>query len=255
MRGLRIRNHEAQLTQVVAAVADSDPLFASAFVKLLLQVAASDARHRRNVEAMGTPPDELGCRAEESVYDEYDFGLGRVDLRFDGGDDFTLFVENKLHSGFGRDQLNRYQAALKTLPEERVRSGLLAITRDVPSQGELDAGAVGWLGAIRWARLYDEGLAYLPIKDPDVRVQWKLLFDVMHTQGDLGLTSVDAELVRAWARYSDGREHLRDLLDNLREGALDIVRDELKRKYRRAGAAKRSPANTRGARPNPYPYT
>lgn len=237
IRGLRIRNHEAQLTQVLASVADSDPAFASAFVHLVLNVAAFDARHRRNVEAMGTPPTELTCRAEHSVYDEHDFGLGRVDLRFDGGSDFTLFVENKLHSGFGVDQLNRYQAALKTLPEERARSGLIAITRDVPSHGELDAGANGWLGAIRWARLFDEGLADLPVADPDVRVQWKLLIDVIHLQGDLGLTSVDSDLVRAWARYTDGRNHLRDVLDNIRARALDILRMELADKHKSAAAS------------------
>jgi hypothetical protein len=159
IRGLRLRAHEAQLTQAVAAVAASDPRFASAFVGLVLDVARADSRHSANVTAMGIPPPQLDCRAEESVYDEHDLGLGRVDLRFDGGEDFTLLVENKLFSGFGHEQLNRYQAALEFLPEERRRSGLVAITRDVPTHGELDAGAERWLGAVRWARLYDEGLA------------------------------------------------------------------------------------------------
>ena len=101
MRGLRLRGNETQLTQAVAALAQSDPRFAREFVRLLLKVAQTDGRHAANVKLMGDPPAGLSCQAEHSVYDEYDYGLGRVDLRFDGGDEFTLFVENKLDSGFG----------------------------------------------------------------------------------------------------------------------------------------------------------
>lgn len=186
---------------------------------------------------MGDPPDELTCQAEHSVYDENDYGLGRVDLRFDGGNDFTLFGENKLHSGFGIKQLQRYQAALRVLPDERSRSGLIAITSDVPSHGELEAGADGWLGAVRWARLYDEGLRDLDIQDDAVRAQWKLLVDVLHDQGDLGLTAVDSDLIRAWSRYEDGQAHLAALLTGIRQRTLDLLRDGLKPKqYSGTGA-------------------
>jgi hypothetical protein len=230
---MRTPGKEGQLTQVLAVVAQSDPQFAAAFVELVLRVAHSDSRHRANVQLMGSPPKELTCRAEHSVYDEYDLGLGRVDLRFDGGDDFTLFVENKLYAGFGAAQLARYQAALKVLPDERKRAGLLAITRDVPSHGELDAGSAGWLGAIRWARLYDEGLRDLPIYDDDVALQWRLLVDILHDQGDLGLTAVNSDLILAWSRYEEGQHHLADILLDVRQKTLDLLRDALATKHRR----------------------
>src|SRR4051794_36705084 len=123
IRGLRLHGNEAQVTQSVAALAQSDAVFARELVRLILRVAATDGRHAANVRLMGDPPAELACQAELSVYDEDDYGLGRVDLRFDG-DDFVLFVENKLHSGFGAEQLARYQAALRVLPDERSRAGL-----------------------------------------------------------------------------------------------------------------------------------
>ena len=229
-RGLRLRGNEAQVTQAIAAVAQADAGFARAFVRLVLRVARTDSRHAANVRTMGDPPAEITCQAEHSVYDEYDYGLGRVDLRFDGDTDFTLFIENKLHSGFGFEQLQRYQAALRVLPDERARSGLIAITSDVPSYGELDAGAEGWLGAVRWARLYDEGLRDLVITDSDVRTQWRLLIDVLHDQGDLGLTAADSELIQAWARYEDGQAHLSALLNGIRQRTLDILRVGLKSK-------------------------
>jgi hypothetical protein len=144
-------------------------------------------------------------------------------------------VENKLYSGFGTEQLERYQAALRNLPEERKRAGLVAITRDVPSHGELDAGADGWLGAVRWARLYDEGLADLPVTDPDVALQWRLFIDVLHDQGDLGLTSVDTDLVRAWSRYAEGQQHLSAILGDVRQRSLDILRDRIKARHRGFG--------------------
>jgi hypothetical protein len=235
-RGMRLHGNEAQVTQAVAALAQSDPRFAREFVRLVLKVARTDGRHAANVKLMGDPPADMSCQAEHSVYDEYDYGLGRVDLRFDGGDDFTLFAENKLHSGFGLQQLQRYQAALRVLPDERTRSGLVAITSDVPSHGELDAGADGWLGAVRWARLYDEGLRDLLIADIDVRTQWRLLIDVLHDQGDLGLTTVDSDLIRAWSRYEDGQAHLAALLNGIRQRALDLVRDALQpKRYSGAG--------------------
>jgi hypothetical protein len=99
MRGLRLSGNEAQVTQAVAALAQSDTRFAREFVRLILRVAASDGRHVANVNVMGDPPAHVSCQAEHNVLDEHDYGLGRVDLRFDGGNDFTLFVENKLHSG------------------------------------------------------------------------------------------------------------------------------------------------------------
>src|SRR3954453_12147057 len=171
--GLRRRRDEAQLTQAIAEIARVDRRFASAFVALLLDAAAHGSSWA-NVERLreGGIPGELGCRAEQHLRDTGDISLGRVDLRFDGGD-FTLFVENKLYSGYGNDQVKRYLATLERLPEER-RSGLVAVTRNVPTYGEpkLETQA-GWLGSVRWAHMRG-ALCELPIRDDELRAQWRL---------------------------------------------------------------------------------
>ena len=137
-----------------------------------------------------------------------------------------MFVENKLFSGFGYEQLGALHAGLAALPAGR-RSGLMAITRDVPSYGELDAGTEGWLGAVRWARLYDAGLADLQSADPDLSLQWRLLIEMMHDNGELGVTNADRDLIMAWTRYDDARDHLVSILGDVRGRALEALRDRL----------------------------
>jgi hypothetical protein len=230
--GLRRPRDETQLTQASAEVARVDKRFAGAFVALLLNAAANGSQSA-NVQPLldgGVPP-ELGCRAEQHLRDTGDVSLGRVDLRFDG-DDFTLFVENKLYSGYGNDQVKRYLAALERLPEER-RSGLVAVTRNVPTYGEPKLeGQAGWLGSVRWAHIR-ACLRELPVHDDQLAAQWKLFVDVLEQQGDLGMTGAQPDLIRAWAQYLKGREHLADILDQVQERALDVVERELERKYGR----------------------
>lgn len=229
--GLRRKRDEAQLTQVIAEVARADSRFASAFVELLLEVAANGP-HGVNVRRLTDKgiPVNIGCRAEQHLRDTGDSSLGRVDLRFDGGDDFTLFVENKLYAGYGDDQVNRYLAALDRLPEER-RSGLIAVTRNVPTYGEprLEESQ-RWLGSVRWAHLRD-GLRTLPIADPELCQQWQLFIDVLDQQGDLGMTSAQPDLIRAWALYRQGRDHLVDLLDQIQQPACAVVEAEVVKRY------------------------
>jgi hypothetical protein len=231
--GLRRQRDEAQLTQVIAEISRVDGHFAGAFVELLLDAASngSQPENVRRLLAGGIPP-ELGCRAEQHLRDTGDISLGRVDLRFDGGDDFTLFVENKLYSGYGNDQVKRYLAALERRPHER-RSGLVAITRNVPTYGEpkLEASE-GWLGSVRWPHV-SSGLRDLPVQDDQLRAQWRLFVDVLDQQGDLGMTGAQPELIHAWAQYLKGREHLEDILDQVQERALDTVAQALKQKYGR----------------------
>src|SRR4051812_8317897 len=102
--GLRAPGNEPQLTQVLGALSRTDPKFASAFVEAVLKLAATNAQYAAAVEQIGSVPPELDCHVEHALYDRDDWTLGRVDLRFDAKD-FTLLVENKLHSGFGPDQL------------------------------------------------------------------------------------------------------------------------------------------------------
>jgi hypothetical protein len=225
--GLRRRADEAQLTQAVAAIARVDPRFGATFVDILLAAAATGAL-AENVRAFRAEglPDTLDCRAEASLGEE-----GRVDLRFDGRD-LTLFVEVKLYSGYGHEQVRRYLHAVRRLPRG-TRSALIAVTRAVPTYGEpqLDEDE-RWLGSVRWAHLLGR-LQELPIADAQLAAQWRQLLDVLDKQGDLGMTRADADLIRAWARYRQGRDHLSDLLDQVWPRALDVIRAELAARYRR----------------------
>jgi hypothetical protein len=229
--GLRRQADEAQLTQAVAAVAQVDRQFGARFVELVLDAAENRAlaANVRTFRAEGLPG-ELDCRAEESLGEE-----GRVDLRFDAPN-LTLFVENKLYSGYGHDQVQRYLRAVRRLPRG-TNSALVAVTRAVPTYGEprLDEDQ-RWLGSVRWAHLVS-GLQELPIADTQLAVQWRLLVDVLDKQGDLGMTRADTQLIRAWARYLDGRRHLSDLLDQVWPHALEIVRAALATRYGRAADA------------------
>jgi hypothetical protein len=209
--GLRRPADEAQLTQVIAAIASVDRRFGARFVEVPLD-GAEDGMHAANVRSFraGGIPAELECRAEQSLGED-----GRIDLRFDGPE-LTLLVENKLYSGYGHEQVRRYLRAVRRLPSG-TRSALIAVTRAVPTCGEpaLDEDD-RWLGSVRWAQLLPQ-LHKLPIADRQLAAQWRLFFDVLDEQGDLGMTRADAELIRAWARYLEGRNHLEDLLDQIWE--------------------------------------
>jgi hypothetical protein len=213
-------------------MARADAEFARDFVQLVVDTAERDGAkdNARRFSDRGIPPD-ISCRAEEHLRDTDDIGLGRVDLRFDGTL-FTLFVENKLYSGYGDEQVSRYLRALKRLPPEG-RSALVAITRTVPTYGEpaLDSDP-RWLGSLRWARMLD-GLRDLSVGDSRLREQWPLFLDVLDQQGDLGMTTADAELIRAWARYRDGRAHLEGLLDQVWARASEVVQREMVNTYQR----------------------
>ena len=244
--GLRRRRDEAQLTQAVAEVARADRRFAGAFVELLLDTAEADANGRAVKRLRERPvAKEFGCRAEEHLRDTADITLGRVDLRFDGGD-VTLFVENKLYSGYGDAQVHRYLEALNKLPEDR-RSALVAITRQVPTYGEptLEADE-RWLGSVRWARML-KGLRRLPVGDTALNEQWQSFLDILDQQGDLGMTGADPTLIQAWARYLEGRRHLEDILDQVWPRAFEVISRQLKAKYgRKAKGAELAVLYSRG---------
>lgn len=149
-------------------------------------------------------------------------------MRFDG-EGFTLLVENKLHAGYGWDQVERYLKAVDQLPETH-RAALIAVTRNVPGYGEPSVHRPGWLGSVRWAKLRDDGLATLLLAEP-LASQWRSLLAVMGEQGDLGLTGVDTQLIEAWARYDKGRDHLRDILSQLHDVTLATMREAMLDRY------------------------
>lgn len=229
LAGLRRPRDEAQLTQAIAGVARADPGFADAFVNLLLDTAERYGHGEKVRRLRAEPIPRLTCRAEQNLRDIEEISLGRVDLRFDG-DAFTLFVENKLYSGYGAHQIQRYLRALARLPPER-RSALLAVTRSVPTYGEPTLNADDrWLGSVRWIRLQEQ-LRALPIADARLQEQWRLFVDLLDQQGDLGMTHADSELIRAWGKYLEGRKHLVDVLDQVWSRSLEKLEGELRQRY------------------------
>ena len=223
IRGLRRPGDETQFTQVLAAVASAQPEFASALVRVLLDAAR--ARHPEKVDRLEPVPDALSCRAEVGLGED----LGRLDLRFDDESNFTIFVENKLYSGYGDDQVDRYLAALECLPSERNRSALIAVTRDVPGYGEPPVDREGWLGSVRWATVIPE-LRNLPLPAP-LDEHWRVLLNVMYEEGDLGVTEPNTQAIQAWALYATGRDELSKLLMQVRDLTLGALHELMAARY------------------------
>lgn len=238
--GLRATRRENQLTNVVASISATDRRFAEGFVDALIAQTYDDCPHTREVGRRLRPlPLTIRGGRERTLYDERGKSLGRVDLTFadaSAESDFILLVENKLYAGFEPTQLERYRAGLRLVRGSGGRGAVVAVTRVVPTRGELHQGDPEWLGCIRWARLVRR-LRHLEIVDTGVGAQWRLLLDVLEHQGDLGMTELNSDAVRAWARYREGREQLELLLDQIAGDTLEHVRQELKRAYRIGGDA------------------
>jgi len=172
VQGLRLPGDETQLTNAIAAIARTDDDFARSFVVAVLEQAASDCPDTKAVRsALEHVPHSVICTSERTLHDRDGKSLGRVDLLFEGRDDnvFVVVVENKLYAGFSSGQLARYQAALRIVRGHGGRGGLLALTRDVPTRGELRSGDDEWIGSIRWSRLLPR-LRKMQVADTGVSV-------------------------------------------------------------------------------------
>jgi hypothetical protein len=118
---------------------------------------------------------------------------------------------------------------LELLPADRTRSALIAVTRDVPGYGEPAAAVEGWLGSVRWASLLPK-LQQLPLPAP-IDEHWRLLLDLMHKEGDLGMTEPNTEAIRAWALHRTGREELGQLLLQVKDVTLGALQELLSAQY------------------------
>ncbi len=207
---MRRNGDEAQFTQMIAAACRSDQHFAGRFVHALVQSTGE--------RGAGTSvPEELDCRAEETVYSQDGRDLGRVDLVFRCGIDFVALVELKLHSAYGHEQLDRYREALEALPGDA--RYLIAVTVTAPFSGEESVREdPRWLGSVRWSRVFDE-LRSIRHRSPAVETTWQAALDLMRANGDFGLMDIDPSAVTAWARALEGEEVLRYLL---REAAAPV---------------------------------
>jgi hypothetical protein len=213
LRGLREGGDEAELTRALAAVFGHDLELAGSFVRLVL----TSCPYEKGLDLEGLPT-SFECAAEETVLE------GRADLSFtDGSGEWHVIIENKIYSGYGRDQIGRY---LRSFHHDAARTVLAAITRDVPSHGEPPVGTEHWAGSVRWARLLP-GLRELKPQDAELARQWPLFLDVLESEGSMGFTQPDQNLFNAWAQFAAARKHMVDFVGHVREPLLGTLRNEL----------------------------
>lgn len=209
--GLRNGRSETELTRALASVFRADRVLGASFLKLVL----SHARHAGGID-LSALPQALECRAEEVLAE------GRTDLSFtDAAGLCHAIVEIKIYARYGHDQVDRYVRSLRSAEHGVV----VAIARDVPTSGEsvIDSR---WAGSVQWSTLLP-ALRQLRPADPDLLAQWRLFFDVLEAEGDMGFTKANMELFRAWANYPIARQHLTEFLDTMRRALLDELRAAL----------------------------
>lgn len=229
-----------------------------------VEVVCTRAPHAARVKLEGLPG-RLECLSEQSLAE------GRADLSFVSADrSWHVIVELKIHAGYGHDQLKRY---LNSFHADASRTVLAAVTRDVPTYGDLVIDDSRWAGSVQWVRLLS-GLRALEPSNPELARQWPLLLDVLDEEGSMGFTQADASLFKTWAGYYDARKHMVDFMNHMREPLLEALRDALGPElssderhrlaaYRRPGKAKivvvkprlgkvpvSLPRSSRGARTN-----
>lgn len=210
LRTLRRARDEAQFTQVIAAVAAQDPVFASSLANVLVTAAPNE--HSR--AALGPIPGELECVPEVRLRDVNGTDVGQVDLMFrDENQRFCLLAELKLHSTYGIEQLPRYLDGLEAHHAEH--KALVAVTTATPQAGESDlAYPERWLGSVRWSQVFEQ-LRALPHQDALTRQVWQALLSLLRKQGDFGPMDVDEDAIRGWALRNEAEVQMRHWLTEL----------------------------------------
>ena len=210
---------EAQWTRIIAAVAAAEAGFAPQVARLL--AAAAPYQPANTVLLV---PAELTCTCEQGVSSLDGTGLGRVDLVFkNAAKSFYLLVENKLASGYGDRQLERYRDAVEA--NAAAHKGLVAITTATPLKGEeIVYGDPVWLGSLRWWQLFD-GLRDIDFENSVVGALWRTYLDLLREQGDFGPMDATADLVHGWAQRDDAERLLFALLTELVEPTCAAIID------------------------------
>jgi hypothetical protein len=230
LRALRTRHGEVQLTQVIGAMAAVDSKFATGFVQAVLNQAADDCKgHEAAQAALGAVPKRVVGRIEKNLVASDGRDHGRADLIFTDKDResrFTLLVENKLYADFHDTQLSTYRDWIIDRGEN---AAFVAVTRDLPTRGELAAGEPSYLGSVRWGNLYTP-LTDISF-DAGAREQWRCFLEVLKDQGDLGMTEFNPAAARGWAYARTGRDSLVWLLGQIARATEAHTRDELAKQY------------------------
>ena len=213
IRGLRDLRSETELTRVLASVFAMEPEMASQFVRLVCMHAPHAGRI-----SLDRLPDRLECLSEQSLAE------GRADLSFVSADRcWHVIVELKIHAGYGHEQLERY---LNSFHLDASRMVLAAVTRDVPTYGDLEVDDKRWAGSVQWVRLLPELHNFRPANGELAR-QWPLLLEVLDEEGSMGFTQADPSLFKTWAGYYDARKHMVDFMNHMREPLLEALREAL----------------------------
>jgi hypothetical protein len=214
-RSLRKAGNEPQFTRLLGALAQGDPNFCTGLLGLLVRVAP----HPREALGRFDPNAKTSCRVEQPLLDQGEL-LGYVDLVL-AQPNLSLFIEVKLYSDYGPQQLPRYLRGIDPAAGEM----LISVTRNVSRYREPPDDAMGWLGSLRWAGLLT-ALCDLPTQGP-VQEQWRLLLEVLEDDGDLGSAGLSPEDVIAYERSEEACARLTDILEQIGIGALHRLRAEL----------------------------
>lgn len=239
LRGLRDKAYEPELTRTLAEVFRADPALASSFVKCVLRASKRPLDPRWD-----GLPDSFSCRSEVFVVG------GFVDLEFaDTATGWRVLVELKIDAGYGFEQMERY---LQNLDPHDSKQVLVSVTRDVPKYGDPPLeGNPNWAGSVAWSSLF----ALLRELKPDndrLAAQWPIFLDVLEYEGSMGVTSLEPELLLAWARAAPARRHAVAFADSLRYPLLEALRDALQQgdpSKLREDLADVGPGPTSGRRP------
>lgn len=215
LRELRRAGGEVQLTRVIARLAQSDQVFARGFLRALIELAPTP----KGSGALSVDDSDVDC-SSETVFMAAQGRFERIDVIFTTATG-QLFVEFKLFSDYGPDQLRRYLEGI----DARRGQFLISVTRNVSRYREPDPDEAAWLGSVRLAR-FARRLRDLPAPGP-LRQQWNFLLDVLKEDGDLGSVELDQALVTAYERSDEAYERLTDFLEQIGTGVLQRLRAQL----------------------------
>lgn len=214
LKVLRKPGDEVQLTTSIAAIASTDSRFAAGLLRALLEEAPRQAAAVRLLRVL---PEELRCEAERPLPEMIDGRRGRIDLEFTGEDGFHVLVEAKIYALYAPGQLQGYLDASQC-------QGLIGLVRNRTFE-EVEPEDERWVGSVRWADVLEKWMA-LEHVDPVVTTAWRQLLEVAREQGDFGLMEFRHEDVLAWNRFTQGRETLLALLNDIYPAVREMIRQE-----------------------------
>jgi hypothetical protein len=199
---LRIPRDEVQLTDALCAVSERDPVFAHGFAMLVLKAArcGHEQAARRHARAFPDMVGSVKCEGQRPMRRGDQRGL--CDLWYSTDEPRqALAVEVKIGATYHGRQREKYLAELRK--KEHGRAGLVVVTgRSHPESSATLRKNPRWLGEVRWATLYADGLCDLDFepKNGVLRQGWRALVTCLLKDGDLGVVPSPEELV-AWARH------------------------------------------------------